>query len=156
MESTANTIEILNDLIRINNDRIEGYQRAIKDVETEDVDLKAMFSNMAEQSMRYRQQLSEIVERLGGKTTDDTRIDGKIFRLWMDLKAMFTGNSRQSALESCERGEDAIQRAYTEALRSNSDLSAAVRPIVLEQQLGLQQSHDIIQKYRDLHSTPAA
>lgn len=36
METTKETIEILQDLIRINNDRITGYERAIEELKDED------------------------------------------------------------------------------------------------------------------------
>ena len=36
-------IGILNDLIRINNDRVVGYEKAIEEVEDLDVDLKTRF-----------------------------------------------------------------------------------------------------------------
>ena len=36
MENTQATIEILNDLIQINNDRIAGYELALKELKEED------------------------------------------------------------------------------------------------------------------------
>jgi hypothetical protein len=41
------TIEVLNTLITINNDRIEGYDTAAK--ETDEYDLKNLFSQLASQ-----------------------------------------------------------------------------------------------------------
>jgi len=38
-----NTIELLNDLVQINNDRIVGYQKAIEESKPEDMDLKNLF-----------------------------------------------------------------------------------------------------------------
>lgn len=151
MATSNQTVETLNDLVRINNDRIDGYQKAQQNLHIQDVDLKALFGKMAEQSMLYRQQLADAVVRMNGQPEDDTRLDGKLFRLWMDLKAIFNGNSREAALESCERGEDAIQRAYDTALRSDAELPAEIRTIILEQKFGLQESHDVIKTYRDMH-----
>ncbi len=39
-------ISVLNDLIRINNDRIVGYEKAIKESKDTDVDLIAVFTKM--------------------------------------------------------------------------------------------------------------
>jgi len=36
MQNTKETIEVLNDLIQINNDRIIGYEKAIKETKAED------------------------------------------------------------------------------------------------------------------------
>ena len=44
MENTQATVQILNDLVQINNDRIEGYQRASKDLKDGDTELKC-FAN---------------------------------------------------------------------------------------------------------------
>src|SRR4051812_25310075 len=107
MVQTDKTAEIINDLVKINNDRIEGYSRAIKETKDEDADLKSIFSSMIGQSTQYRQELSGIVSKLGEQPETGTRTDGKIYRAWMDVKATFSGNSRKSVLENCEFGEDA-------------------------------------------------
>ena len=39
-----NLIEVLNDLIRINNDRIAGYEKAADEARDIDVDLRTIFS----------------------------------------------------------------------------------------------------------------
>ena len=41
MEKSKEIVEVLNDLVLINNDRIEGYERAVKELKEEDHDLKA-------------------------------------------------------------------------------------------------------------------
>ena len=40
MENTKAAVEVLNDLIQINNDRIAGYERALKELKDGDEDLK--------------------------------------------------------------------------------------------------------------------
>ena len=50
METTAMTSEVLNDLIQINNDRIEGYEKALKELKDEDADLKDLFISMIDES----------------------------------------------------------------------------------------------------------
>ena len=46
MEKSKIIIEVLNDLVRINNDRISGYQHAIKELKLENEDLKSIFDKM--------------------------------------------------------------------------------------------------------------
>ncbi|HEY5747272.1 MAG TPA: hypothetical protein VIU12_14440 [Chryseolinea sp.] len=43
MEKNEKTIEVLNDLIRINNDRIEGYKKASANTHIAEADLKTLF-----------------------------------------------------------------------------------------------------------------
>jgi uncharacterized protein (TIGR02284 family) len=142
------TIEILNDLIEIHNDRIKGYTRAIEELKEGDQDLKSIFTSMIDESREIRMVLGQEVQALGGKMEDSTTNSGKIYRAWMDVKAVFTGHSRQTVLENCEFGEDAAQRAYDAAL-SEDDLPAFLRQMLSEQQHRLKASHDEIKALRD-------
>jgi len=144
------TIDVLNDLIRINHDRIAGYERAINEAKDIDVDLKGVFSRMAEESTLYVSELTEEVVKLGGEPATGTTNSGKIYRAWMDVKATFTGKDRESILASCEFGEDAAQKAYKTALESD-DLTPDTRMLVTNQKTSLKASHDLIKRYRDMH-----
>ncbi|MEO6584586.1 MAG: PA2169 family four-helix-bundle protein [Ferruginibacter sp.] len=142
--------EVLNDLIQINNDRITGYDKANHEAKDVDVDLQATFSKMADESRKYKAELTEAVRNLGGDPdTSETTNSGKIYRVWMDVKATFTGHSRQAILENCEFGEDAAQKAYKMALASDAEMNADTRQLITSQQASLKTSHDIIKKYRD-------
>ena len=46
-------IGIVNDLIRINNDRVEGYEKAIDELKDEDADLKTLFSRYVSESRLF-------------------------------------------------------------------------------------------------------
>ncbi|WP_149240484.1 ferritin-like domain-containing protein [Dyadobacter sp. 32] len=151
METNENAVEVLNDLIRINNDRIDGYEKAIAEVSDIDLDLKGIFQNMANESRENVTQLSSEVAALGGEVATGTTGSGKIYRVWMDIKATFTGHDRESILESCEYGEDAAQEAYDDALASDAELPADLRQIITSQKSSLHDSHDLIKKYRDAH-----
>ncbi len=148
MSQNEKTAEILNDLITINNDRIEGYSKAIDEAKDEDNDLKELFQKMKTESVGYKQELADIVGQLGEDKAEGTRMDGKIYRAWMDVKATFSGNSRKSVLENCEFGEDAAQKAYKSALADN-DLNGEARQLVTSQQAKLKASHDKIRQMRD-------
>ena len=92
-------IEVLNSLIIINNDRIEGYETASD--ATEEHDLKTLFAKFNSTSQKCKQELVKEVNSLGGEIAEDTKISGKFFRLWMDVKAALTGKDRAEILNSC-------------------------------------------------------
>src|SRR6185295_11239277 len=115
MKSSKEIIEVLNDLIKINNDRIEGYDKAIENAKTIDIGLQTIFSKMKSESIKYTAELHNRILQLGGEPTDNTTVSGKLYRAWMDVKATFTGKDRKSLLEACEYGEDAAQKAYKDA-----------------------------------------
>jgi len=153
--SNQKSIDCLNDLIRINNDRIEGYERASKEAETLDIDLKALFAKMGSESRTYRDELATEVRNLAGEVATDTTTSGKFYRVWMDVKAAFTGKNRTAILENCEFGEDAAQDAYQKALESDASMNTQVRQLISNQKDSLRTSHDAIKKYRDLNKSIA-
>ena len=153
MERNEQLNEVLNDLIRINHDRIEGYEKAIDETKDKDVDLQAIFHRMADESRQYIAELTQEVVKLGGQPETGTTNSGKIYRAWMDVKATFTGHDRKSILASCEFGEDAAQKAYDAALTTDEELPSDVRQLIANQKASLKTSHDVIKKYRDMHAT---
>ncbi|MEO5649496.1 MAG: PA2169 family four-helix-bundle protein [Ginsengibacter sp.] len=151
MAYNEKTIDILNDLVKINNDRIEGYEKAIKN-SIHDSHYDELFNSMIQQSNDIRQELSREIQRIGGEPEiDSTTNSGKIYRTWMDVKAAFTGNSEKSVLELCEFGEDAAQKAYKEALSASEDIPEEIRELLLRQKNELKESHDMIKEERDRH-----
>ncbi|KIA93876.1 aldehyde dehydrogenase [Pedobacter kyungheensis] len=148
MKTATATAEVLNDLILINNDRIEGYERGRKELKDGDADLKSLFLNMISESQKYKMALATEVSALGEDIETGTTNSGKIYRVWMDVKAMFTGNDRQTVLNNCEFGEDAAQNAYKMALEEE-DLPSNIRELISDQKASLRTSHDEIKRLRD-------
>lgn len=146
--TTKETIEVLNDLVTINNDRVVGYERALEETKAEDADLKTLFTAMIDESRKIRVDLAGEVQALGGEFEAGTTASGKLYRAWMDVKAVFTGHSRHAVLANCERGEDAAQNAYKEALTENS-LPNYIRTTLEAQKQILKASHDRIKALRD-------
>lgn len=151
MTTNKEVCNILNDLILINNDRVEGYEKAIKNLGDGNIDLKATFKEMVDQSRGLKNDLVAEVSKLGGEVSDGTTNSGKIYRAWMDVKATFTGDDRQTALNNCEFGEDAAQKAYNQALKDEDLTDHSARKLVSDQKDKLKRSHDIIKGLRDVH-----
>lgn len=148
MENTQATVEILNDLVQINNDRIEGYQRASKDLKDEHADLKALFTRLIGQSQGYKLALGTEISAFGKDIETSTTTSGKIHRAWLDVKAAFTGHDAHDVLEECEFGEDAILKAYRSAL-ADENLPAYLRETISQQESELLDAHDEIKALRD-------
>jgi uncharacterized protein (TIGR02284 family) len=144
-------IGILNDLIRINQDRVVGYEKGIDELKAEDADLRTLFQRYITESREYSQELTQEVSRLGGDPADGTTNSGKIYRVWMDLKAAVTGHDRETVLNNCEFGEDAAQKAYDTALNSDVELEPSIRDLIVRQKAALKVGHDEIKRLRDMH-----
>jgi uncharacterized protein (TIGR02284 family) len=153
MNNNEKLTETLNDLIKINNDRVAGYEKAADETNTADIDLRAIFLKMANESREYVKELSDKITHLGGTVSTDTTLSGKVYRVWMDVKNTFTGSDRQSVLESCEFGEDAAQKAYNDALHTDAEIDAETRQLIMDQKDSLKTSHDVIKKFRDVRES---
>jgi uncharacterized protein (TIGR02284 family) len=149
MAENAEVIEVLNDLILINNDRIAGYEKAYNETKDIENDLRSMFSKLADQSKGYVMDLKAEVTKLGGEPETGTMTSGKLYRAWMDIRSVFSSNNRRAVLENAEGGEDAAKKAYEEALKSNN-LPADIRQLLLSQQTAILSAHETIKRERDL------
>lgn len=150
MAQNEKLVDVLNDLVEINNDRVVGYQKAVEESKDSDVDLIATYNKLADDSRGFAAELRQEVSKLGGEAVQDgTTNKGKVYRVWMDIRAAFSGHDRHSVLANNEYGEDAAQKAYNEALESDAEMSADVRQLITEQKAKLKEAHDMIKKYRD-------
>ncbi|GAB2599793.1 ferritin-like domain-containing protein [Spirosoma areae] len=110
-------VDDLNELVKINNDRIQGYEDAIED--TEDAQLKDIFRHNVVQSQNFRSQLADHIVRIDGKAVTDatsTDISSKLHRAWIDIKSAITGKDREAILGSVEFGDSAAVEAYQDAI----------------------------------------
>ena len=146
--NTEKSIDILNSLIQINNDRIEGYETASK--EADETDLKTLFSHFTETSLKCKAELVAEVKRLGGKPTEGTTTSGKFYRVWMDIKSAITGSDRKAIVNSCEYGEDVAVQTYNDALSHSENLTPEQLMMIKEQHSAIKANHDKIKNLRDL------
>jgi uncharacterized protein (TIGR02284 family) len=148
METKEKTDTAIRDIIVINNDRSEGYKKAAE--ETKDVVLKAMFTRYSEQSKKFADELKPFftdVDKL--PKPGETKNTGKLYRVWMDVKAAITANDRKAILNSCEFGEDKAKSTYDDVLKDTEDLSSKGVEIIRRQRTEIQKSHDEVKALRD-------
>jgi len=143
-------IDILNDLLRINNDRVVGYEKAREELKEEDADLGSLFQRYVTESRQYAQELTQEIDRLGGEPAEGTTNSGKVYRVWMDLKATVTGHDRKTVLNNAEFGEDAAQKAYDTALNADVNYDPSLRDLIVRQKAALKVGHDEVKRLRDV------
>jgi len=148
MATTSKTIEVLNDLIEINNDRIAGFEKSIADLDDNHAELKSLFQEYATQSRKNSQELTALVASHAGEVETGKSVSGTIHRAWIDVKAAFGGSDAASILSEAERGEDAIKKAYKDAI-TEGELSADVSSTVSTQAQEQVAAHDKIKALRD-------
>lgn len=151
MEQPEKLTSVLSDLVRINNDRIVGYEKAIEELKPEDEDLKMLFRRYTTESRQAVASLNAELARLGAPPVEGTTASGKVYRVWMDLKTTIAGKDREAVLGNCVFGEDAAQKAYDLALNADVDLEPKLREMIVQQKLTLRLGHDEVKRLRDLH-----
>jgi len=149
VETNGNITDVLNTLVQINNDRIEGYEHAAN--ETDVSELKGLFYGMAAKSRVLNSQLATEVRKYGGQPTESTTTLGKAFRVWMDFKATLSGKDRKAILASCEYGEDAAQDTYADAIKNDRELLPAyILKFISEQKAQLREDYNHVKSLRNL------
>ncbi|MBK8429466.1 MAG: PA2169 family four-helix-bundle protein [Lewinellaceae bacterium] len=147
-EALADTF---NELIRINFDRVYGYEKAVAETEQVDIDLKAIFNEYADMSREYIAYWQQQVRSLGEEPASDSTVRGKVYRVWMDVKSAVTNHDRESILNSCAFGEKAAIDAYEDALSTNTHLPDEYRLAIVDQKSKLQAAHNKIEMYANVN-----
>lgn len=148
MSVTEKSISVLNDLTEINNDRVAGFEKAIADINEENIDLKAVFQQYSAQSRKFSQELTAIIAGYGEEVETGTSVAGTLHRAWIDVKSLFGGSDRAGILSEAERGEDSIKAAYKLALESG-ELTGEALDTVNKQAQDIKTAHDAIKTLRD-------
>jgi len=145
---TEKTSKNLKELIIINNDRYEGYKTAAE--ETKDSDLKSLFQSYSAQSNQFGEELRDIIpDDKYSPDEGETKNTGKLYRVFMDMKAALEGKDRKGILASCEFGEDEAKKTYEEVLENPGDLKDSALTVIHKQYAELKRAHDKIKAMRD-------
>ncbi|MCX6350670.1 MAG: PA2169 family four-helix-bundle protein [Bacteroidetes bacterium] len=134
--NTEKTVDVLNSLIEINNERIEGYKTATK--ETREKDLKILFSQLIKTSQICKVDLNNEVQQLGGTPIIGIEEPTKLLRIWNDVKTALKTRDRKVILSTCEYVEDVADTTYKKTLRNH------IEDFTLEQKMMLKAQYDLI------------
>lgn len=137
-------IDILNGLVKINNDRITGYHQASQETKAED--LEQLFTSMLNESVNFSETLAAYIKEMGGEPSVHGTATGAIHQAWIKFKEALTGNDRTALLESCEFGDQAAIEAYETALHNEAiQEHEELKGVLVRQQADIQSSLKIIQ-----------
>lgn len=134
-------LSILDDLIRINIDRITGYEKAAHEENTSDPEWRARFYRLATDSRSYVNNLHAEVIRLGGPPVTQTTISGKIHLHWLEGDNRFEGTDFLSRLAACRKAEMAVQTAYHQALDEPEHLPPPIYDLLETQLWALERAY---------------
>ncbi|QDA61623.1 ferritin-like domain-containing protein [Hymenobacter jejuensis] len=144
--STKESVDTLHELLHFVNDRIEGYERAVK--ESQDPERQGYYKQLVSQSQQFANELNAHLRQQGEDRETSTTVKGKLYRGWMDTKAALTGSDEKSILGSNIYGEEWALKAYEDALADQS-LTGALRLEVERQYTQSQKAYKKLQKMQD-------
>lgn len=142
-------IETFNDLIRAHTDRISEYQKATLSLKPQEAGLSTIFSEIIKESQQCIADLNSRIVSDGHIPEEHTSFEGKLYRAWMELKVSFSSNPNYSLLDICEKGEDALLKAYQQTLKSPDTLTPDDLMLLTAQQEVVKKTHDLIKVKRD-------
>lgn len=135
------TVSVLNDLLNITNDRIQGFSKVEDKVWDTFTPLKADYDQMVSQSQTMKSELNNLILERGGEPDNTGSTAGAIHRAWIDVKNSFSGDKAESTLENVVYGEGAAINAYQDALDSG-DLCPESSRVVSDQLHHLKSSYN--------------
>lgn len=141
--------DFLQDLIAVNNDRIDGYSQAIALLnEHEDEDLRQVLVQYRSQTQRFVAQLTTFL------TTDESEelepaLNGPLFKLWQAHIAPISGTDRKSILVSCEQREDIYKTVYEKAINELDSVPLSLANTIRQQAELHYMAHNHIKTLRD-------
>lgn len=125
-------INVLNSFILINNDRIQRYKLASKDIKH--YSLKAAFNNFQKTSQKCNAELSKEIIKLGGTPLHDKSSFNAVSKIWMAIKNNFIYKDIKKLILSCEFNENKVMQTYYDTIYSNRDLLSDNQQIMLSEQ----------------------
>ena len=148
MNLSLESLQVLNDLVRINKDRVEGYKRASYD--TSVPDLKALFCNMADESRKNITVLTREAIAAQDNPINELTPIGWIYNVWLASQLKFVGDPNDSVLNSCEFVEMAALNAYKASKLSS--FSSHLTQLIGHQEQSLETSYNVIRAYRRVYA----
>jgi len=142
------TAVVLNDLIKINNDRIACYKQVLNNGSL-DKALTGFFERMINEGGERRAELINKVKELKYDLKKNVNLPGIIYRVWMDLKGSFMGNTRDAVIRFCMYNEEVTLHTYKAALNLSEKIDDDVKELITGQQNGLKNTYELIRSYKE-------
>ena len=137
MQQYAELIHVLNDLIRINTDRIGELKKRITDLGNNS-EVVPLFKRLIKESGEFKEQLLHEVQRKGGAAIINVVSNsGKIYDSWKELKNWLLQKKDLSILERVQFDTKAALKVYKEALFVVANIPADTLDLIATQKAQL-------------------
>ncbi|APZ94165.1 PA2169 family four-helix-bundle protein [Fuerstiella marisgermanici] len=145
---TDETVEKLQDLVRINMDSHQGLLDAADAIDDDAV--ATVFRATATERSLFAEELKAYVEWNDESAPQEQSFAAKVHQAWMNCRAKLNGGDPHVVLIEAEYGEDQIKEAYEDALKDNP--GSAMNELLQSQYAVVKKGHDRIRDLRDAYS----
>ncbi len=150
METVTNlnkdTLEAVQDLIKINIDSSEGFKSAADQLENSQ-HLERYFQECVAERRSNANELARVVGSNAETPEDTGTIRGTVHRWWLEVRGALQSGDEHAILAEAERGEDAIKHRYEDLLKETA--GSAVNDVLQRQYAGVKRRHDQVRAMRD-------
>ena len=142
------TVERLQDLVKINIDSYKGFEQAAETIDN--AAIADLFRAIAVKRRRHAEELRDVITISDEEAEDSGSIKGTMHRWWLSTRGTLSGGDDHAVLSEAERGEDAIKHEYENAMNTIDDTTT--RDMVGRQYAEVKSGHDQIRNMRDARS----
>jgi uncharacterized protein (TIGR02284 family) len=147
--SDQKPLTLLNNLIGVNNNRIECYNLAFKF--TDVAVLKILFSRLLDTSFFCREELAREVYKLGGIPEEGTVPFAEHIAAWVDIKSALNRKDHAAILSTCDYEEGVVLKSYKNVLNTDEDLLTYQQQQIFHKQYDiLQADHEKVKNLRNV------
>lgn len=145
MQQYAELVDLLNDLIRINIDRVKELRKRLKDV-AKDSQLVPLFKKFIEESYEFKAQLVREVLKKGGEVINKISGNtGRIYHSWIEFKNWLSQKKDVSVLERVKYNTMAALKVYKEAVFMIANIPADALDLIATQKALLRKGCETIE-----------
>lgn len=150
MSTNDKSMDLVNNLIEINKERISGYEKAAEATDAIDADIRSLFMRMALQSRQFIKEIKQHVSTLGKVAHDTGALAQSLRAAVSNLTTEITSQNRQMLLDFCLYLEQGAHQAYDAILKALEEKNIPVpevASIVKTQRLKIGKSLNNLQSF---------
>lgn len=145
MENYTELINLLNDLIRINIDRVKELKKRLNDLASNS-ELVPLLKRLIKESCEFKEQLVNEVRKKGGEVINKAAINsGRIYNSWKELKNWLIEKKGLSTLEIVQYHTKATLKLYKDAVSMVANIPADSLDLIATQKAHLKEDGEKIE-----------
>jgi hypothetical protein len=134
-QKAKNNIEILNDLIMIQNERIAGYQLVLE-ATSKEPHFNNTIRNLIDEGLQFKYLLIQKISQLEKAVSNASSVPGRLYGVWKDLKIKSLNSKGSLVIANCQYNE-VIALHVANAALNYTDLAPENRTLIEGQEAAL-------------------